>query len=251
MANIALRTVHWASVSGGKDSLYMLKLILENPQKYPIDGIVHFELEIDYPFIKEVIAKMKEMVAPLGIPFRTYKPRKSFNELYEIWGFPTRKARWCNDKYKLDCKKQLEEDLKEYAQKPMYYIGFCADEEKRFKYDVGERTNAQKEIYPIAEEGITEDVILEWAKTAEIFNGYYETNTRCGCYMCPMATMENDKYLYTHYPDLFADKMSKAAATEKKRTLELGRPFSVWQCNPKYNTEYRVKRILERLEKEK
>ena len=45
---IALRPSYWASVSGGKDSLYMLKLILSNPQKYPLTGVVHFEVEIDY-----------------------------------------------------------------------------------------------------------------------------------------------------------------------------------------------------------
>lgn len=48
-----LRPSHWASVSGGKDSLYMLNLILHNLDKYPLDGVVHFELEIDYPFIKK------------------------------------------------------------------------------------------------------------------------------------------------------------------------------------------------------
>lgn len=46
---IALRPSYWASVSGGKDSLYMLNLILHNLDRYPLDGVVHFELEIDYP----------------------------------------------------------------------------------------------------------------------------------------------------------------------------------------------------------
>lgn len=56
MANdIVLRPSYRASVSGGKDSLLMLKLILENPDKYPLDGVVHFELEIDFPFIHNVI----------------------------------------------------------------------------------------------------------------------------------------------------------------------------------------------------
>ena len=50
MANdIVLRPSYWASVSGGKDSLYMLLLILAKPDKYPLDGVVHFELEIDFP----------------------------------------------------------------------------------------------------------------------------------------------------------------------------------------------------------
>ena len=40
----AIRPIHYASVSGGKDSLFMMKIILENPQKYPLDIVVHFEL---------------------------------------------------------------------------------------------------------------------------------------------------------------------------------------------------------------
>ena len=52
---IALRPSYWASVSGGKDSLYMLNYIIHNLDRYPLDGVVHFELEIDYPFINSVV----------------------------------------------------------------------------------------------------------------------------------------------------------------------------------------------------
>lgn len=38
---IALRPSFWASVSGGKDSLYMLNYILHNLDRYPLDGVVH------------------------------------------------------------------------------------------------------------------------------------------------------------------------------------------------------------------
>ena len=50
-----MRPTYWASVSGGKDSLFMLSLILNNTDKYPLNGVVHFELEIDYPFVKDVV----------------------------------------------------------------------------------------------------------------------------------------------------------------------------------------------------
>ena len=58
---IALKPTYWASVSGGKDSLYMLYYILNHLDKYPLTGVVHFELEIDYPFIKNVENKLKEL----------------------------------------------------------------------------------------------------------------------------------------------------------------------------------------------
>lgn len=79
---IALRPSYWASVSGGKDSLYMLNLILHNLDKYPLDGVVHFELEIDYPFIKNVIDYMESECKKHGIRFMRIKPRQTWDELY-------------------------------------------------------------------------------------------------------------------------------------------------------------------------
>ena len=101
----------------------------------------------------------------------------------------------------------------------------------------------QKNIYPLVENGITEDVILEWAKAQPVFNDYYKYNKRCGCMWCPMASMTNHAYLLRYYPAEYETMMNLARDTEIMRERELGRPFSVWSSNPKYNTEYRDKRI--------
>ena len=66
---IALRPSYWANVSGGKDSLYMLNLILHNLDRYPLDGVVHFELEIDYPFIHNVIDYIPCAVHYISVTF--------------------------------------------------------------------------------------------------------------------------------------------------------------------------------------
>ena len=182
---LALRPSYWANVSGGKDSVFMLKLILHNLDKYPLDGVVHFELEIDYPFIKNVIDYMQSECERFGIRFVRIKPTKTWSELYERYGFPTRVARWCNDKYKLTAKKQLEEFMKSQGFYIVSYIGYCADEEKRF----AKRVDLQKvERYPPVEENIEETTIWQWAKTQSIFNHYYETQKRCGCMYCPMSS---------------------------------------------------------------
>lgn len=81
---IALRPSYWASVSGGKDSLYMLNLILHNLDRYPLDGVVHFELEIDYPFIHDVIDYMETECKRFGIRFVRIKPRKTWEELVRL-----------------------------------------------------------------------------------------------------------------------------------------------------------------------
>ena len=116
---IMLRPSYWASVSGGKDSLYMLNLILHNLDRYPLDGVVHFELEIDYPFIKDVIDYMESECKRAGIRFFRIKPHKTWEELYYThrkngtqWLFPSRVYRWCNSHYKLDCKKTIRKLVK-------------------------------------------------------------------------------------------------------------------------------------------
>ena len=81
-SEIALRPSYWASVSGGKDSLYMLNYILHNLDRYPLDGVVHFELEIDYPFIHDVIDYMESECKRFGIRFGRIKPRMTWEELY-------------------------------------------------------------------------------------------------------------------------------------------------------------------------
>lgn len=200
--DVNLRPIHYASVSGGKDSFYMLNLILQNPEKYPLDMVVHFELEIDWIWAKEVIDFMEQRCVAVGIKFVRIKPRKTFQELYEKYDIPTRNARWCNSDYKLDCKKQLNEWILQQNCRPLAYIGFCADETKRFKYELGEWEN-QECCYPLAEEGITEDVILEWAKTQPIFQGWYKHFKRQGCMICPQLSRKEMAYLSLHYPDVW------------------------------------------------
>lgn len=237
---LALRPSYWASVSGGKDSLFMLNLILHNLDKYPLDGVVHFELEIDYPFIKNVIDYMQAECERFGIRFVRVKPPKTWNELYERYGFPTRVARWCNNKYKLTAKKQLEEFMKSQWFYIVSYIGYCADEEKRF----AKRVDLQKvERYPLVEENIEESTIGQWAKTQPIFNHYYETQKRCGCMYCPMSSKLNYAYLFKYYPTQFDFMIEKMRETELIRSQELGRPFSITSSNPKYNADY-LERII-------
>ena len=237
---LSLRPTYWANVSGGKDSLFMLNLILRNLDKYPLDGVVHFELEIDYPFIKNVIDYMQKECERFGITFLRIKPTKTWNELYEKYGFPSKSARWCNSAYKLTAKKRLQELMKKLGFYVVSYIGYCADEEKRFT----KRVDLQKvERYPLVEEKRDENTIWEWAKYQPIFNHYYETQKRCGCMYCPITSYINYAYLYKYYPENFAFMIDKMRETEKLREKEIGRPFSCISSNPKYNSEY-LERII-------
>lgn len=233
--DLALRPSYWASVSGGKDSLYMLNLILHNLDRYPLDGVVHYELEIDYPFIKDVIDYMESECKRFGIRFVRIKPRKTWEGLYSQYGFPSKRARWCNNKYKLDAAKQLDEWMKSVGYYAVHYIGYCADEKSRYE----KRGSRQIiEIYPLVENGINENEIWEWAKEQPIYNNYYKTNKRCGCMYCPMASYINFAYLYKYYPDNFNFMIKRMRETEAVREKQYGRKISIISGNPKYNADY-------------
>lgn len=123
--------------------------------------------------------------------------------------------------------------MKSLGKYTVFYIGYCADEFNRFN----KRAN-MKEIYPLAENGINESKILEWAKTVDLFNNYYKTNKRCGCMYCPLASKMQVAYLYKYYPENYKYMIDRMKETEKIRESELGKDFSVYSSNPKYNAEY-------------
>lgn len=210
----------------------MLKVIAENPAKYPLDLIVHFELEIDYPWVKDVINEIEKIANKLGVKLVRVKPLIKYFDYLELHGVPKRQYRWCNSKYKLSCERQLSSWIKAQNCRPVAYIGFCADEVKRFKYSIGEIEEGQDVIYPLAEEGYHEDDILRWARTQPIFNDYYKLNTRQGCMFCPMAQYQSLAYMLWKYPDSYNWYM-KVCKEDEKRTGS-----NVFQSNPKYNAEY-------------
>ena len=234
---IVLSPVYYASVSGGKDSLYMLKLILSHPERYKLDGVVHFELEIDFPFIKEVIDYMERECKKYGIPFYRISPRTKWIDLYNKYGFPSYSARWCNGQYKLDCKKQLNDWEKSNNHKVIYYIGYCYDEISRFKDN--------DDIYPLVDFGIKEETVLVWAKTVSLFNDYYLINKRCGCMYCPMQSLITCAYIKVKYPKEYDLLMKYALDTEYRLLAEKGIVKSVWGGDAKYDTLYRMD-IIER-----
>lgn len=232
---IELKPSYWASVSGGKDSLFMLRLILAHPERYPLDGVVHFELEIDFPFIRDVIDYMEAECKKHGVRFVRIKPRKSWYELYEKYGVPNRRARWCNSEYKMDSRRQLDEFMNSQGCYVVSYIGYCADEEKRYTH---RDTQKRKEVYPLVDFGIIEDRIWEWAKIQPIFNDYYKVNKRCGCMFCPMIDRLQLAYLLTHYPDKYREFIQMCKDTEKALEKKTGKKHSIFQGNSKYDSEY-------------
>lgn len=47
----------------------------------------------------------------------------------------------------------------------------------------------------MAENDICESKVLEWAKSVDIFNNYYNSCKRQGCMFCPMSSMIEKAYI--------------------------------------------------------
>lgn len=237
---IELYPTYWASFSGGKDSLYMIYYILNHLDKYPLTGVVYFDLETDFPFIKNVVDYVESKLKRYGVPMLRIKPRKSWHDLYAKYGgYPTRVARWCNSHYKLDAEKQLKEMMASQGKRVIFYIGFCADEIKRFRFDLNDRSPNVTQIYPLAEAGINESEILEWAKNEPIYNDYYKYNDRCGCICCPMSSLKNLVYTKKYYPAEYEYHMNLALETDKRRERERAWK-TVLGLGIKHQIQYRI-----------
>lgn len=204
MEQIELRPIHCASISGGKDSLYMMLTVLNNLDKYPLDCVVHWDLEIDWDWSKQVVNDIEQRLKKIGVPMYRIKPSRTWQELYDKYNMPSRVARWCNSRYKLDCKRQFVRWAKSQNCRPIFYIGFCSDETKRFKYTVGDIDwQTAKFVYPLAEEGIEESTVLEWAKHQPIFKNWYKHFKRQGCKLCPMLSKKELAYMKKNEPDTY------------------------------------------------
>lgn len=149
------------------------------------------------------------VISTRQFPYYEIKPRTSYYDLIEKYDLPSRKAKWCNGHYKNDCKTQFVSWQKSLNKEAWFYIGFCADEEKRFKKNV-------REIYPLAIEGITEETILDWAKNEPIFDDFYKIASRQGCKFCPNMSRMELAYLHEKYPNDFEYLIQKIREYEAK-----------------------------------
>ena len=55
---------------------------------------------------------------------------------------------------------------------------------------------------------------------------------------CPMPSYICLAYILKYYPSEYENIMKMARETEKMVFLKTGKPMSVWQGNPIYNTDY-------------
>ena len=202
---------HILSLSYGKDSLACLGAIEQ--LGWPLDRIVTAEvwatdtIPADLPPMVEFKAKSDGIIKERwGIEVEHYDAGESFeHRFYRIrseksptnggimYGWPMRRAAWCNSGLKMRALHKARSEIRN-----IIYIGIAADEPNRFH----NLSNTKRS--PLVEIGWTEADCRRWCEKNDLLSPIYTTATRGGCWFCHNQGVGQLRLLRKNYPDLWA-----------------------------------------------
>lgn len=199
-----------ASISYGKDSLYMLEVIHNSGR--PLDRIITVDvwatenISADLPDVVEFKKKCDEFILNrYGITVEHIKSDITFNDGFyrvrgdkakqhnrgKIYGFPMRRGSWCNSDLKMRAIRKLTnaEDTQ--------YVGIAYDEPARLG-----RLRAQ-DIAPLAEDFITEKDCYAWCRKNSMLSPSYSQGRRDGCWFCFNKPDSHFWNVFNNHPELW------------------------------------------------
>lgn len=200
-----------ASLSGGKDSLAMVLLLIASG--YPLTHVVFYDGGMEFSCIYRIIEKIRPIIENYGVKLIVLKPEREFwldmfikpiNEgtEKEHFGYD-----WCGGKCRWKTSDKISAINKfldsldgDYTQ----YIGIAADEPSRIKEEKGK-------IYPLKDWGLTERDCLNycwqygwhwWEKSTDDI-GYidlYSILDRVSCWCCANKNIKELRNIYHYLP---------------------------------------------------
>ncbi|MBR3430864.1 MAG: phosphoadenosine phosphosulfate reductase family protein [Clostridia bacterium] len=208
---------HAVSLSGGKDSSYLLLQMIERDM--PIDAVLSADTGMEFPEMYEHLNKLDELLhRERGIHITTLRHPKGFEWLmFEEPkqkpkslanraalgippygnGWPGIRVRWCTGQLKTHLISKEVNRLKR-EKNALHYIGIAADEAWRCK----------TEQYPLVEWGVTEAQALRGCYDRGFdFGGLYEIYHRASCWCCPFQRIGELRKLRKHHPELWTKLM--------------------------------------------
>lgn len=207
---------HAISLSGGKDSSYLLLQMIERGM--PIDAVLSADTGMEFPEMYGHLEKLDDLLyRERGIHITTLRHPKGFEWLMFDEpkqkpktlenrarlgippcgnGWPGIRVRWCTGQLKTHLISKEVNRLKR-DKNALHYVGIAADEAWRCK----------AEQYPLVDWGVTEAEALRGCYDRGFdFGGLYEIYHRASCWCCPFQRIEGLRRLRKHHPELW-DKL--------------------------------------------
>jgi 3'-phosphoadenosine 5'-phosphosulfate sulfotransferase (PAPS reductase)/FAD synthetase len=242
---------HIANVSGGKDSLAQILLIMESG--IPCDEVVFYDTGMEFKAIYNIFEKLEPMVKSQGMKLTVLQPKNPF--LYDMLERPVESKQkgkhsgygWCGGvcRWGTKCKTQA---LDQYAAGAVQYIGIAADEQQRR----GELTGNKRSL--LIENKITEAECLDFCrrrgwnwneKTPATESGLidlYDILDRVSCWCCANKNQRELRNIWRFLPQYWEQL--------KEIQKQIERPMKKWQNKQwgAYGNVLEMEQVFKRME---
>lgn len=222
---------HVASVSFGKDSLYMLLQLIERGA--PLDEVVFYDTGMEFQAIYDTRDAVLPLLAAHGIKYTELHPEYSF--LWKMFDKPVDGKNgfhygysWCGGRCRwgtTDKLKAIEKHCKDAVQ----YVGIAIDEDCRYTmcilpyegkvFYIDRRGNPNKQ-YPLCDWNVTEADALAGCYAAgfewwESGHRLYDILDRVSCWCCANKNLKELRGIWRFLPSYWARLKDLQARTER------------------------------------
>ncbi len=208
-----------ASVSFGKDSLYMLLGLIE--RGYPLHEVVFYDTGMEFQAIYNTRNAVLPVLEAHGIIYTELRPEYSF--LWKMFDKPVNGKNgfhhgysWCGGVCRWGTTDKLQY-LDRYAEQrnAIVYIGIAADEQPRL-----DKEHKEYKRHPLADWGITEAAALAGCHKAGYFwnegnTRLYDVLDRVSCWCCANKNLKELKNIYLHMPEYWQKLKDLQARTDR------------------------------------
>lgn len=237
---------HIASVSFGKDSLYMLLRLIETGA--PLDEVVFYDTGMEFQAIYDTRDAVLPLLAERGIAYKELTPPPDCAFLYKMFDKPVEGRTngfhfgysWCGGRCRWGTTDKLKA-LDKYAEKSgaVVYIGIAADETDRL-------TKERKEYkrFPLAQWGAVEadclrgcyDRGFEWLE-----NGHrlYDLLDRVSCWCCTNKNLRELRNIRQYLPEYWEKLKDLQRRTDRPMK---GEGKSVFDLDARFEMEEKKKK---------
>lgn len=201
-----------ACCSFGKDSLAAIMVAEEHGMK--IDRAVYVRIMFDEDTPAEPLEHdtwIHDVAIPAlreryGIETDIIQPQNTYKDLFyhvrekgkyigRIYGFPMRRAPWCNAELKV---RPMKANARRYGTDVKQVVGIASDEPERI-----ERKAMDDKILPLVSYDVTEAQAYEMCERAGLLSPIYKTRKRTGCWFCHNQRLGELRMLRRTSPELW------------------------------------------------